>query len=143
MHTEIGASINFYTVKSNNTDIKDKTETISLPYITVEPRYYYGLDRRSKLGKNIKNNSANYFSFATTYYATNLAISNSNSSSKVAKSLTFVPDFGIRRSFAKNFNYEFVFGVGYKYNIFDDTIVCNCKHNEVALDIEAKIGYNF
>jgi hypothetical protein len=31
--------------------IKDESSTLIVPYITLEPRWYYGLDRRKRLGK--------------------------------------------------------------------------------------------
>ncbi|WP_443939984.1 hypothetical protein [Pedobacter sp. MW01-1-1] len=37
------------------------------PNVTVEPRFYYNLGRRLKKGKNIKNNTGNFFSLKTSY----------------------------------------------------------------------------
>lgn len=143
LHSELGVVVGLYREKTNNSETNNKTQTLSLPYVAVEPRYYYGLDRRSRLGKNIKNNGSNYFSLATTYYAANLPLTNSSKTGKVFSSITFVPQFGIRRNFAKNFNYEFAFGIGHKYNFFNSNDGCNCSKNQTALDIQAKIGYNF
>lgn len=143
LRSELGVGVSFYSSKTNNSETNKQTQTVSYPFVLVEPRYYYGLDRRSRLGRNINNNSSNYLSLATTYYATNLAFTNSSTITKIVSSITFVPRFGIRRSFAKNFNYEFAFGAGYRYNFFNDRDGCYCSHNGVALDIETKIGYNF
>ena len=144
LHTEIGLQRVSYTVESNNPDVKDRRGMITLPYIEVEPRFYYGLDRRTRLGKNTHNNSSNYFSLKTSYLAGNLPITNSDKTQKIVPAIIFVPMFGIRRSFSKNFNYEFAFGpIGYQYNIFSDSKGCNCGHDGQVFQFEAKIGYNF
>jgi hypothetical protein len=78
----------------------------------------------------------------TTYTSTDTPIFN-NSIFKIVPALTVIPKFGIRRNFAKHFNYEFSFGVGYQYNIFDDKIGCNCSHENTDIDIQTRIGYNF
>lgn len=117
----------------------DETSTIIAPSISIEPRWYYGLDRRARLGKNTKNNSSNFLSLKSSYQ-TNLEIYNSNDLYKAPQFLTFIPSYGIRRNFATNFNYEFRFGLGIihyldEYRSLDKTLP--------RLDIDFRIGYNF
>ena len=142
LHTEAGILINTYSNFSNDPSVRGQTEYISAPYFSIEPRFYYGLDRRARLNRNIAHNSSNYFSLKTSYRANNWQISNSNDKERIVPALAIVPSFGIRRSFAKNFNYEFSFGVGYRSNIIGKE-GCNCPQGDTEVDIQTKIGYNF
>jgi len=142
LHSEIGVSLNPYTV-STGSSLKDKTEYITSPYLTVEPRFYYGLDRRQRHGKNTKNNSSNYLSLKTHFTAADWAIANSDSRFEPASALYIVPSYGIRRSFAKRFFYEFSFGVGFQHNFHKGGYFYGDDANEVAVDGQAKIGYTF
>jgi hypothetical protein len=126
--------------------IETPSETTSygllFPYLTAEPRWYYGLDRRVRKGKNIKNNGSNYLSLRTTYASADTPIIN-NAPYDIVSSLFIIPKFGIRRNFAKNFNYEFSFGYGYKLNIFNANSCPNCPVGRDSYDVQTRIGYNF
>jgi hypothetical protein len=125
---------------------KTPTETTSygivFPHVTAEPRWYYGLDRRIRKGKNINNNGSNYLSLRTTYASADTPIIN-NAPNNTVPSLFIIPKFGIRRNFAKNFNYEFSFGYGYQLNIFNANNCPNCPVGLESYDIQTRIGYNF
>lgn len=139
--SELGFELGFSTKEFNNPDIEDQKATVITPYITLEPRLYHNLDRRTKLGRNTSHNSANYFALSTKYYSGTTPILNTGDFNFVP-SVSVIPKYGIRRAFAKNFNYEFSGGVGYQYNIFSNN-ECNCDHNNTTIDIQARIGYNF
>jgi Protein of unknown function (DUF3575) len=143
LHFETGAALHLYEIKSYNSTVKNKTGTITTPFFSVEPRFYYGIDRRTRLNKNTSHNGSNFMSLNVVYAANDYEIANSNSNYKVVPFLSVIPTYGIRRSFAKNFNYEFLFGLGYQYNIFSKSRGCGCSHEEVNLNLQAKIGYNF
>jgi hypothetical protein len=142
LRTEIGFSLVLSSKDYADPAIKDETATLIVPYVTLEPRWYYGLDRRKRLGKNIYNNSSNYVSLANTYYSNNTPIIN-NGNFDVVSAITVIPKYGIRRAFAKHFNYEFSAGFGYQYNIFSAASGCNCDHSITEIDIQARIGYDF
>lgn len=142
LRAEIGLVLGFATRDYEDPAIEDESSTLIVPYVTLEPRWYYGLDRRKRLGKKTYNNSSNYVSLATSYMSNKTPIMN-NGDFDVVSAITVVPKYGIRRAFAKHFNYEFSAGVGYQYNVFSETSGCNCDHNDVALDIQARIGYDF
>lgn len=142
LHTELGLDLVTAVLKSTTPDVKDRTTTIIAPYISLEPRWYYNIAKRFPKDKNIKNNSANYLSIKTLYQANDSPVIK-NGDSNIVPQFSILPKFGIRRSFAKQFNYEFSGGVGYQYNIFSDTVSCDCNHNTTAVDIQARIGYTF
>ena len=142
LRAEIGLMLAFSTKDYEDSTIQDETATLIAPYLTLEPRWYYALDRRKRLGKKTYNNSSNYVSLATSYISTKTPITN-RGDFDVVSAITIVPKYGIRRAFAKHFNYEFSAGVGYQYNVFSSTNDCNCDHNNTVLDIQARIGYDF
>ena len=144
LRVETGVSGNSYKVKVYSAGTtKDETGFITSPFLAVEPRLYYGLDRRSRLNKNTAHNSSNYISLRAIYFANDWEISNSKQFYNVVPSISILPYYGIRRTFAKHFNYEFNFGLGYQHNIIDSKVGCNCDTNEVAVDLQARIGYTF
>ncbi|MCF8322817.1 MAG: hypothetical protein K9I26_06745 [Flavobacterium sp.] len=140
--TELGLTLVMSTKEFNNPNIKDKTTTIFAPYLSLEPRWYYGLDRRNKLGRNIKNNSSNFISLKSSFISSKTPVIK-NGSFDITPAIFLAPMYGIRRSFAKNFNYQFSGGYGYQYNFFSKSEGCNCKHFTTDIDLQASIGYNF
>ncbi len=111
-----------------------RTGYILYPTVSVEPRYYYNLKRRVKLGKEIVHNSGNYFSLKTTYESDLFAISNYDI--VVNNHITVVPKWGLRRSFAKHFEYEFSTGLGYVHDF-------EINKGGAFLDIGFRIGFRF
>ena len=142
LRTEAGLKLVSSTKEFDDPSIEDKTTTQISPYLTLEPRWYYSLDRRKRLEKNIKNNSANYISLRTSYHFNNSPLIQ-NGYFDIIPAVLIVPKFGTRRVFAKHFNYEFSGGVGYQYNIFSKTENCNCVHSDAAVDFQIRIGYDF
>jgi len=142
LRTEAGLNLVSSTKEYDDPTIEDNTTTQISPYLTLEPRWYYSLDRRKRLEKNIKNNSSNYISLRTSYDFTKMPLIQ-NGDFDIAPALSIVPKFGMRRVFAKHFNYEFSGGVGYQYNIFDKTDNCNCDHSDATIDVQIRIGYDF
>ena len=144
LHIEIGLMRGVSTIEYDNPAIEDKKAKLLVPYINLEPRWYYGLDRRSRLGKNIASNSSNYFSLETTYQSYSTPIINTGDFN-VVSALTIIPKYGIRRRFAKHFNYEFSGGYGYQYNFFRKVQCYNCNYNynDTTINLDVRIGYNF
>ena len=142
LRAEVGLALTFSTKDYEDPSMQNETATLIVPYLTLEPRWYYGLDRRKRLEKKTYNNSSNYVSLATSYISSKTPITNSGDFD-VVSAITIVPKYGIRRAFAKHFNYEFSAGVGYQYNIFSEASGCDCEHNNTTLDIQARIGYDF
>jgi len=142
LRTEAGLEMITSTRDYVDPAIKDEITILISPYLLLEPRWYFGLDRRTRLKKNTSNNSSNYLSLRTSYMFNNTPLINSKGFN-VVSTIMIVPKFGIRRVFAKHFNYEFSGGVGYQYNIFSKKGGCNCDHSNVAVDLQVRIGYDF
>ncbi|MFJ1435693.1 hypothetical protein ACILFN_10170 [Capnocytophaga canimorsus] len=116
----------------------EKTGFLLIPAASLEGKWYYGLNRRVKKGKNTRNNSGNYFSLRAEYFPNWFIISNYNDITNDNNSISIMPTFGIRRSFGRNFNYEFNVGYGYS-----QTLGKNPNSKGGAFSLSFKIGYDF
>lgn len=112
------------------------TEYILAPEFTLEPRWYYNIEKRSTKGKIIKNNSSNFAGLAVRYYPDWFVISNATNAS-VTNQITIIPKWGIKRTIANsNFNYELGIGIG-KIYYFDS------NQWDSTADLLIRIGYTF
>jgi len=118
--------------------LKEKTESLLSPSITVAPLFYYNLDRRERLGKNISENTGNYFYLKSSFMFNESELYNSNNNRKVSNSFIITPKYGFKRSFAEQFFYELGIGIGWQHNTGDTK-----DKNEVFIDFSARIGLNF
>jgi len=126
-------------------------EYILTTNLALEGRYYYNFNRRIEKGRNTKNNSGNYVALKGTYTPDWLTTSNSdNLGVNPQGSITI--NYGLKRSFAQNFFYEFYTGLG--FSLYQDDKVSfdyelqNYKYYKktemgVALDLGFRVGYNF
>jgi len=139
LRLETGVELLSYT--STNFDgntLKEKTESILSPSITAEPLFYYNLDRRVRLGKNINKNTGNYFAIKTSFMFNESDLYNSNNNRKVSNSFIITPKYGFKRNFSEQFCYELGFGIGWQHNTGDTK-----DKNDVFIDLSARIGLNF
>ncbi len=113
-----------------------------VPFVSVEPRWYYSLDRRNRLGKETKNNSSNYFSLLTSFSSTRTALVNTKDF-ETAPSLDIIPEYGIRRSIGKRFYAEYSAGIGYRHNFLKKGYFYSVAENDVVFDLQFKLGYVF
>ncbi|OWK74595.1 hypothetical protein CBW16_04105 [Flavobacteriaceae bacterium JJC] len=117
-------------------DLYSKTGFALAPAISVAPKYYYNLQKRSEAGKNISNNSGNYIAAVVEYVPNWFVISNV-SGIEVNEMISFIPTWGLRRNFAENFNYEFKAGLGI------GKILQKGYDTQVVPELSFKIGYDF
>lgn len=119
----------------------EKTGFLLSPLVRLEPRYYYNIERRISKGKNIDNNSANFFSLKSTYYPDWFVVSN-YSNLKAISGFSIVPTYGFRRSFSSDFHYEFSFGLGYRHLNLKKI---GYRENQSGLmpDLTLRVGYSF
>lgn len=118
--------------------------------LALEGRYYYNFNRRLEKGRNTKNNSGNYIALKGVYIPDFLTASSDDVTVNPQGSFTL--NYGLKRSFAKNFFYEFYTGLGLalyqetytKYD-FENYTTSEGKrtNNGVALDLGFRVGYNF
>ena len=110
-----------------------------IPVITLEPRFYYNLNKRLNKGKRIDGNSGNFIALKTSYNSDLFFIA-SNEDLNLETDFMIIPTWGIRRSLGKHFNYEAGFGLGYIH--YREEYYSDNK-SDVAVNIHARIGYKF
>ncbi|MDO4228320.1 MAG: hypothetical protein Q4C98_00755 [Capnocytophaga sp.] len=114
----------------------DPNRVVFTPIINLQPKVYYNLTRRVRKGKNIDSNGANYFSLNFKYVPNWFVITKSNA--QPITQFYVVPTFGIRRNFAKKFNYEFKAGLGGGTAFHKNKTV-----STAFLELSFKLGYDF
>ncbi|TVP51878.1 MAG: hypothetical protein EA341_04255 [Mongoliibacter sp.] len=108
------------------------------PFLRIEPRYYYNLEKRLLKGKKIAKNSGNFLALTTTYQPDWFVISNEDGI-RVIPSLSLIPTWGIRRSPTRHFNYEAGIGIGYGweyYRVMPRTVAMG----EVFVNLHLRVG---
>lgn len=118
-----------------------RTEFLLTPVLTIEPRWYYNLNKRLEKSKPINGNSGNFFSLKTSYHPDWFVISN-NEDQKIVSDISIVPTWGIRRNIGSHFNYETGIGVGYRY-LFLKRDGFEENDHDAALNLHLRIGYKF
>lgn len=119
--------------------------------LALEGRYYYNFDRRIGKGKNTTNNSANYIALKSDFIPDWLTTTNDDTIT-INPQGSVTLNYGIKRSFASNFFYEFYTGLGlalYQENRYSyDNQIQDYRYSKkietgVALDLGFRVGYNF
>lgn len=111
------------------------------PVITLEPRWYYNLDKRKSKSKRTDGNSGNFISIKTSYHPDWFTINKPNNVIFLSD-ISIVPTWGIRRNIGKHFNYETGIGVGYAHVFKKDNVVLH-DDPDVAVNLHLRIGYRF
>lgn len=102
--------------------------------ISVEPRYYYNIEKRFKQGKKTMNNSANFLALDLSYIP-DWGTSANKGNVGVDQSFAVIPKYGLRRALSHNIDFHFAFGIGYQWN--------NENTDGVAVGLDLKLGLNF
>lgn len=119
----------------------DETVYLSAPVITLEPRWYYNLNKRVNKSRRIDGNSGNFISIKSSYHP-DMLISSSEDNIVFINDLTIVPTWGIRRNIGNHFNYETGIGIGYVY-YFEKKNVTLAEKSDIAVNLHLRIGYRF
>lgn len=119
----------------------DKTGFVMTPIITLEPKWYYNLNKRENKAKRIDHNSGNFISLNTSYRPDWFFISNYNNIN-IVSDISIIPTWGIRRNIGNHFNFETGFGIGYRY-VFAKQAGYSKNENEAAVNLHLRIGYRF
>lgn len=107
---------------------------IFTPTVTLEPRWYYNLNKRKSKGKNTVNNGGDYFAIELTHVPNLFTINSLDNEVVVQPHFYVLPKWGLRRAIGKRFSFEFA--VGYGAYLADDNV-----SGQFGLDL--KFGYIF
>ena len=122
-------------------DVNDINGFLLVPAITLEPRWYYNLNKRQNKSKRIDANSGNFISIKTTYHPDWFVISNEDNINFISD-ISIIPTWGIRRNISSHFNYEAGFGIGYVHYFEKDNVVL-LDESGVTVNLHLRIGYRF
>jgi hypothetical protein len=111
---------------------------MTAPYIEVEPRWYYGFDRRESKGRSTEGNAGSFLS---------LRVHNSfpgyisDESLRIVGTTFFAPAWGLRRMWAEHWMFEF--SVGYLVGFTHRDRWWNDNRLVHSLDLNVRFGYSF
>jgi len=146
LRSEIGIEYDFFVG-----DQYDGAGFILQPVLTLEPRYYYNLEKRNSKGKKTSKNSGNYLSLKTSYHPDWFVLNLDENITKTAD-LSIIPTWGIKRQIGSNFTYETGLGLGYrivylKPNYYNGTSQnvddVSTNRNQYTPYLHLRIGYTF
>lgn len=118
----------------------DEAGFLLAPVVTLEPRWYYNLNRRNAKSKNISGNSGNFVSLQINYNP-DLFVISGKENLEVVNQVSAIPTWGIRRVIG-HFNYETGIGLGVRY-IFGKSAGYQQDETEAAVNLHLRIGYKF
>ncbi|WP_405576684.1 hypothetical protein [Winogradskyella sp. Asnod2-B02-A] len=122
-------------------NLEDGSLFILLPVLSLEPRWYYNLNKRVSKSKRIDGNSGNFISIKSAYHP-DLVIGHVPDHLNFISDLSIIPTWGIRRNIGNHFNYETAIGIGYIHFFKEENV--NLKYtNSVSANIHLRIGYRF
>ncbi|WP_281239951.1 hypothetical protein [Flavobacterium praedii] len=146
LRSEIGIEHDFFVG-----DQYDGAGFILQPVLTLEPRYYYNLEKRNSRGKKTSKNSGNYLSLKTSYHPDWFVLNLDENITKTAD-LSIIPTWGIKRQIGSNFTYETGLGLGYRivylkpnyYNGSSQNVDdVSTNRNQYTPYLHLRIGYTF
>lgn len=114
---------------------------VMTPVITLEPRWYYNINKRVENDKNTAYNSANFFAI-TARYNPNWFVISKNSNIDTYSQILIAPKWGIKRSIGSHFNYELGLGLGVRYYL-DSNTKSRGRTADLGGDLHIRIGYHF
>lgn len=118
-----------------------KTGYVITPVITLEPRWYYNLNKRVKKSYAVAGNSGNFLTIQTSFHPNLFTISNYNNV-KIVSQISIIPTWGIRRAVGAHFIYETGIGVGYSY-YFAKSAGYVEDASSAAINLHLRLGYRF
>ncbi len=114
---------------------------ILIPDITLEPRYYYNLNKRVTKSKSIAGNSGNFVSLRTSYFPDWFVITKNEGLSPYHH-IAIIPTWGIKRNVGNHFTYETSIGIGYRY-YFTKNVGFMENESDRTQNLHLRIGYRF
>lgn len=119
----------------------DKTGYVFAPVISLEPRWYYNLNKRVKKDRPIDGNSGNFIALKTSYHPDWFVISN-HDNIRIVSDISIIPTWGIRRNIGNHFTFETGIGLGYAYYFAGNAFYGGNKSSGIV-NLHLRIGYTF
>lgn len=135
LRTEIGLDASIF-----GGGFVEKTGVILAPVLSLEPRWYYNLNKRAGKSRKTFRNTGNFVSLKTSYHPDLFTISNYDHVT-VIPNLSIIPTWGIRRHIGRHFNFET--GIGFGYNHTFGKSKGYRDIDELAVNLHLRLGYSF
>ncbi|WP_178983958.1 hypothetical protein [Winogradskyella helgolandensis] len=116
-------------------------EFFLVPALTLEPRWYYNLNKRVSKSRRIDGNSGNFVSIKTTYHP-DIVIGSVADNLNFISDISIIPTWGIRRHVGQHFTYETGIGIGYIRYFKEKNVYLN-DYDGLILNLHLRIGYRF
>lgn len=110
------------------------------PTVEIEPRWYYGLDRREWRGRSTDGNAGSYLSLNVS----NVFPGYNSNDFKMWGYTTFAPTWGMRRVWSSGLMLEF--STGYRFGFYHDPATTPIFDDEDFLnhiDLNLRFGFKF
>jgi hypothetical protein len=117
--------------------IYDTPGFVATHVITAEPRWYYQLDKRTRLQKSIAGNSGTFLSLKTSFHPGWIVITGKEDLD-IRPQISAIPTIGIRRSKTNGFNYEFGFGLGVHHTFYPADVPG--ESTDPAVNVHVRVG---
>ncbi|CDF80984.1 conserved hypothetical protein [Formosa agariphila KMM 3901] len=137
LRSELGLDAGFW-----GSDVNDINGYLLAPVLTLEPRWYYNLKKRTNKGRRTANNTGNFVSLKTSYHPDWFTLTNADHLNFIGD-FTIIPTWGIRRHLGNHFNYETGIGIGYGRYLLNKNDYYYGDKNVVAVNLHLRIGYSF
>ena len=112
--------------------------------VSLESRFYYNLEKRRKIGKNVNANSANFIALKTNFYPGWLIVAQNKDKVVYTQQIAFTPYWAIKRTLGKHFTFETGAGMGYLHNFSIKGKGFNTfDKNALLIYAHLRIGYTF
>lgn len=118
-----------------------KAGLISVPELTLEPRWYYNLSKRSLKSKKTAGNTGSFLALKMSYYPDWFVLTSLGELPTISH-VAAIPKWGIRRSIGQHFDFEAGIGLGVRRVYFEKA--GGGKDKTVAAgDLHLRFGYHF
>ncbi|MDR3286412.1 MAG: hypothetical protein LBT27_03100 [Prevotellaceae bacterium] len=102
------------------------------PYVSIEPRYYYNLQKRVRKGKSIDGNTGSFLAVQGSYIFKPIKKHNVYGS---VSTFAVAPYWGLRRIWWNHLLFEFRAGLAFGFNNYNDS--------NVGITLGIRLGYKF
>lgn len=111
------------------------------PVITLEPRWYYNLEKRQSKSRSIAGNSGNFLTIQTSYHPNWFTISNYDNV-EIVNQISVITTWGIKRNIGQHFTYETGIGIGFTH-YFAKSEGYASDESSAAIKLHLRLGYRF
>ncbi|AWW29299.1 hypothetical protein DN752_03600 [Echinicola strongylocentroti] len=135
LRTEVGLNGGIW-----QNDLYNTSGIILFPELSLEPRWYYNIRKRTRRLKRTAMNSANFVTLKAFHHPDWFTVG-AGSGVTVIPDIGLVPMWGIRRNVGSQFNFEAGIGIGYQYLLYKSAGYTENSGDTIGF-ISLRFGYH-